>query len=237
MRTSVFLLFFWLGNAFAEIVSLETVEQWVQSIRHANITRIDGNFEPVYAQEKDQQPIDYRFMPAKANSTVEPQLIYMDEPIQKLVWGKRAYVLPDIYKRWGFPQDSTPWSLGTVALYQVRVGGHSYLCLESNFSGLGMSGNMQFHKAVLVLEAGRALEKLYFSGRYAGCYMVGDYTGNGRLGYIQLKHFDGNEIVQAEVRVLKRRHGQTKAIRAFTFGEKLPVQPLPLDRFGKPPKK
>lgn len=86
-----------------------------------------GELRTGLCQRGDEKPIDYRFMSANPDATSDPHLIYMDEPIQKLTWGNQTYVLADIYKRWGFPQDTMPWSLDTIALYHVRVGEHSYI--------------------------------------------------------------------------------------------------------------
>ena len=235
MRLVILLSLLWVKSAFAEIVSLETIQDWVQSIRRAEIVQINGKFEPIYTSEDAELPIEYQFILSEPDSSVNFQLTYIEYPHPKIFWNNQVLLLEDIHKRWGANQDTMPLSLDTVEIYNILIGKQTYTCLEGNFSGLGMSGSMQFYKAVLVLEAELAIEKLYFSGRYAGCYLVGDYTGEGQLGYMQLKHFSEKGIIQAEVRVLKYQHGQSKAVRAYSLIDNYPARPLALDEFGKLP--
>lgn len=217
---------------YASDIPLDVLTAWGQALRHATISRVDGRFVPVHAHEGERQPLFYRFLPARPRRH-SPVVDYVAEPTAQLRWGRQTYNLAEIPPAWGFTHDHLPWSWPTLVPYRLRVGGHTYTCLEAHFAGLGMSGSAQRYKAVLVVEATRAVEHLYFSGYGAGCALVGDYTGARRLGYM---HFTpGTADMYAHVMTVtgtrKVRAQRAYAVRAVSVGQgptRVQARPIPL---------
>ncbi|TCJ15030.1 hypothetical protein EZJ19_08175 [Parasulfuritortus cantonensis] len=227
----------WATFASADVPQ-EVVEEWVKSLKSGTMVRVPGRFDSVMLEGNYAPPTDYDFEPDPPQPAL-PALSYSDEPVQVLRWGKKTFRVEDMARKWGFPRDTMTWFPDTIDVYRVQVGRRTYTCLESNYRGLGMSGHMVMDRAVVVLEPGKRSESLYFSGQYAGCYLVGDYTGDGRLGYVQFRRFFNTDHDYARIMTVERP-GKARALRAYDLratGEGpacLVAEPLPLDKFDAP---
>lgn len=215
MRGVLWWLLLAVSPVFASDISLSDVANRVDSLRQAKLVNVEGGFHAIYAKEGDEDPLYHEFLTHSGKPT-GGVLRYYEKPNNAVQWWHKKHVLSLVAKKWGFPNDTISWLPDGIGRYQLYSGAREYLCLESAFSGVGQSGSMAMHKAVLVLDVKRHNVALYFSGYGAGCYMVGDYQGDGRLGYVRLKRLTENDELQLEI-VTVISAGRVKAQRIITM--------------------
>ncbi|MDB5905192.1 MAG: hypothetical protein JWM26_4070 [Betaproteobacteria bacterium] len=213
MKAVLGLLWLFASAAAADPLSLEPVQSWVDSFKRGAAIPVEGRFHPVQS-ESDPEPRYYAFEPERAR---EPAALrYRMAPAPQFELGRRKYPVEAMASAWGFAVGAQAWDWDGIRVYRLALRKRRYTCLEGSFAGLGQSGSMALEAAVLVLEDGRAPERLYFAGFGATCRMVGDVTGDGRLGFVHLQRYDGGESARASVNVVDGR-GRVQTVRAYTL--------------------
>ena len=194
------ILLLFVSNVWGETnISPSVMEEWIKSVniggaQHVIAERIPAEANPLYLNEGDSQPVEYRFI-SESNGAVDNSLnsfAYLERPVPSLRWDGSIQTLESLDIRW--QQNSGEWSWNDMAAYRIRVSGRKLICIDSGFSGIGRSGRMQYVRAVVVFAPGRKNELLYLSGYMLGCRALFDFSSDESLGFIE---FEGGEDAQS----------------------------------------
>lgn len=203
--------------AGADAPGLAAVAEWQRDLFTSRPQRMAGTFVPIAFEGGNGEPQYHAFVADEADST--PALRYCESKTPTLRWGKARYALPAVTARWRRPDDPTDWSPDSIRRYQwpTTVAGkpQTLTCLDAAFAGLGSSGGLASWRAVLVLQAGKPREWLYFAGYGASCEAVGTLN-DGRIGFVQLTRRDGDDGLSAQVFALAGR-GKLVPVQAYVL--------------------